>query len=65
MEFRIIAILGILGAALIAGGIVTYRAYRGSTRVGFRALGAALIAAGAVMWVLIIMTIPVSVTTGG
>ncbi len=44
MEFRILAILGILGAALIAGGIVTYRAYRGSTRVGFRALGAALIA---------------------
>jgi len=62
MEFRIIAILGILGAALIAGGIVTYR---GSRRVGFRALGAALIAAGAVMWILIIMTIPVSVTTGG
>ena len=62
MEFRIIAILGILGAALIAGGIVTLR---GSTRVGFRALGASLIAAGAVMWILIIMTIPVSVTTGG
>jgi len=62
MEFRIIATLGILGAALIAGGIVTLR---GSTRVGFRALGAALIAAGAVMWILIIMTIPVSVTTGG
>jgi len=62
MEFRIIAILGILGAASIAGGIVTLR---GSTRVVFRALGAALIAAGAVMWLLIIMTIPVSVTTGG
>ena len=62
MEFRIIAILGILGAALIAGGIVTLR---GSTRLAFRALGAALIAAGAVMWILIIMTIPVSVTTGG
>ena len=62
MEFRIIATLGILGAALIAGGIVTLR---GSARVGFRALGAALIAAGAVMWILIIMTIPVSVTTGG
>ncbi len=62
MEFRIIAILGILGAAMIAGGIVTLR---GSTRVGFRALGAALIAAGAIMWLLILMTIPVSFTTGG
>lgn len=62
MEFRIIATLGILGAALIAGGIVTLR---GSTRVGFRALGAGLIAAGAVMWIIILMTVPVSFTTGG
>jgi hypothetical protein len=62
MEFWIIATLGILGAASIAGGIVTLR---GSTRVGFRALGAALIAAGAVMWIILLMTIPVSFTTGG
>lgn len=62
MDFRIIATLGIVGAASIAGGIVTLR---GSTRVGFRALGAALIAAGAIMWIIVIMAIPVSFTIGG
>ncbi len=62
MEFWTIAILSILGAALIAGGIVTYR---GSAMVQFRALGAALIAAGVAMWLVILMTIPVSVATGG
>ncbi len=59
MDFLVIAILGILGAALIAGGIVTYR---GSTRTGVRALGAAAIAAGVVMWALILLITPVSVS---
>ena len=32
MDFAIIAVLGVLGAALIAGGIVTYRGSRGAGR---------------------------------
>ena len=50
-------ILGVLGAALIAGGIV---AYRGSRRTGVRAFSAAGIAAGVVMWAIVVITIPVS-----
>ncbi len=50
-------ILAILGAALITGGIV---AYRGSQRTGVRAFGAAAIAAGVVMWAILVLTIPVS-----
>jgi len=46
MEFIIRVILGVLGAALVAGGIVTYRR---STATKGRALGAASIAAGVVM----------------
>ncbi|HEY48778.1 MAG TPA: hypothetical protein G4O13_01875, partial [Dehalococcoidia bacterium] len=52
-------ILSILGAALIAGGIVAYRKSRGT---GARSFGAAAIAAGVVMWVIVIVTIPVSST---
>ncbi len=50
-------ILIVLGAALIAGGIV---AYRGSRRTGVRAFSAAGIAAGVVMWAIVIITIPAS-----
>jgi hypothetical protein len=50
-------ILAILGAALIAGGIV---AYRGSQKTGVQAFGAAAIAAGVVMWAILVLTIPVS-----
>ena len=50
-------ILIVLGAALIAGGIV---AYRGSRRTGVRAFSAAGIAAGIVMWAIVVMIIPVS-----
>jgi len=50
-------ILIVLGAALIAGGIV---AYRGSRRTGVRAFSAAGIAAGVVMWAIVVITIPVS-----
>jgi hypothetical protein len=56
MAFIIIMILGIVGAALIAGGIVIYR---GSTNTYMRALGAAAIAAGIVMWAFILFITPV------
>ena len=55
-------ILAILGAALIAGGIV---AYRRSARTGVRTFGASAVAAGVVMWAVVLMTVPVSTTGGG
>jgi Ca2+/H+ antiporter len=61
MEFIIIALLGILGAALIAGGIVMYRK---SESTNGRAFGAAAIAAGVVMWVIIIIVTPASQSSG-
>jgi hypothetical protein len=61
MEFLIIAILGILGAALIAGGIVMYRK---SESTNGRAFGAAAIAAGVVMLVIIIIVTPASQSSG-
>ena len=51
--------LAILGAVLIAGGIV---AYRGSARTGVRAFGAAAVAGGVVMWAVVLFTVPVSST---
>ena len=53
--------LGILGAALIVGGIV---AYRGSRRTGVRAFAAGAVSAGIVMWALVLVTVPVSRTSG-
>lgn len=61
MEFIIIVTLGILGAALIVGGIVGYRK---SVRAGVKTLASASIAAGVVMWALILFTVPVSVSYG-
>ena len=61
MEFIIIAVLAILGAALIAGGIVKYRR---SESTNGRAFGAAAIAAGVVMWILIIIVTPASQSSG-
>lgn len=61
MEFVIIAILGVLGAALIAGGIVLYRS---GTSTGIKAFGAAAIAAGVVMWALILFVTPAFRATG-
>ena len=58
--FIIIIALAILGAALIAGGIV---AYRGSSRVGVRAFAAAGIAAGVVMWAVILLVVPASASS--
>ena len=61
----ILTLFAIVGAALIGGGIVTYR---GSTTLSVRAGGAAATAAGFVMWALILFVIlflvPVSVTQG-
>jgi hypothetical protein len=61
MEFLIIATLGILGAALVVGGIVGYRK---SVRAGVKTLAAASIASGVVMWALILLITPVSVSYG-
>ena len=61
MEFIIIATLGILGAALVVGGIVGYRK---SERAGVKTASAACIASGAVMWALLAVTTPVSSSYG-
>ena len=61
MEFIIAAILGILGAALIAGGIVGYRK---SESARAKAISAAAIAAGAVMWTIILLIIPINRVVG-
>ena len=52
--------LAILGAASIAGGII---AYRGSMSIGGRTFGAASVAAGVVMWAIILVTVPVSTSS--
>lgn len=54
-------LLAIFGAASIVGGVV---AYRGSTGTGGRAAGAALAAAGIAMWAIILVTVPVSSSSG-
>lgn len=61
-SFIIIVFLGVLGAALVAGGVV---AYRGSTRVRTRAFAAAAVAAGITLWALLLWITPVSVARGG
>ncbi len=55
--FAIQIILGIVGAALIVGGIV---AYLGSRKTGVRAFCAAAVAAGVVMWAVVLVTVPAS-----
>ena len=54
--------LAILGAASIVGGIV---AYRRSTGTGIRAFAASAVAAGVVMWAVVLITVPVSSTGDG
>ena len=61
-EFVVPLTLAILGAALIIGGIV---AYRGSTRTGVRSFGASAVAAGVVMWAVVLFTLPVQSTGNG
>ncbi len=60
--FVILAIIGVLGAAGIAGGIVLYR--RGA-RPSVRAFGAASVAAGTVMWAVVLVSTPMSSSTSG
>lgn len=55
-------ILAIVGAALMVGGIV---AVRGSANLGIRSLGAASVAAGAVMWGIVLVTVPFSTSSEG
>ncbi len=62
MDFVILAFIGVLGAALIAGGIVLYR--RGA-RASVRAFGAASVAAGTVMWAVVLVSTPMSSSTSG
>ena len=52
----------IFGAAGIAGGIV---AFRGSSRSGIRALAAASVASGVLMWIVVLMVVLASVTSNG
>ena len=54
--------LGIFGAGGIAGGIV---AYRGSSRTGIRSIAAASIAAGVMMWMVVLMVVPTSTNSTG
>ena len=54
--------LAILGAASIVGGIV---AYRRSARTGVRAFAASAVAAGVVMWAVVLLTVPASSTGDG
>lgn len=57
--FVFVALLGILGAALLVGGIV---AYRGSTAVMARAFSSAGVVAGLAMW-LVIASVTVTSTS--
>ena len=58
----VIMALAILGAGLIAGGVVSYR---GSTKVGIKAFGAAAVAVGVMMWAVVLMVTPVSYSGEG
>jgi len=61
MEFLILIVLGVLGAACIVGGIAGYRKNESSRA---KAISDAAIAAGAVMWVVILLIPPVSSSIG-
>jgi len=54
--------MAIVGAALIAGGIVAYRVSKATLG---KALGAAAIAGGAMMIVVVTMSLPVTRTSSG
>ena len=61
MGFLIIELMAVFGAALIVGGFV---AYRRSEVTSVRALSAGAIAAGVVMWAIIVLVTPVSTSSG-
>ena len=60
MAFFELVLLGVVGAALIAGRIV---GYRGTRRTGVRAAAAAAVAAGVPMLLAVALVIPVSAST--
>jgi hypothetical protein len=61
MGFLIIALMAIFGAALIVGGFV---AYRRSEVTSVKAVSAGAVAAGVVMWAIIILVTPLSSSSG-
>lgn len=62
MDFLIITLLAILGAALVAGGAALYR---GSARPGVKAFAAAAIGSGIMMWAVILYITPMTGVRGG
>ena len=61
MGFLVIALLAVLGAALVVGGFV---AYRRSEVTSIKAVSAGSIAAGIVMWTIIVLVTPLSSSSG-
>ena len=61
MAFFELVLLGAVGAALIAGGVVSYR---GTQRTATAAAAAAAVAAGVALLLARAFVIPVSVSTG-
>ena len=61
MLILISIVLGVVGAACIVGGIVGYRKSESSRA---KAISAAAIAAGVVMWAVILLINPVSSSIG-
>ena len=55
----VVALLAIIGTAMIVGGII---AFRDSARTGSRTLAAATTAAGVVIWLIILYITPVFTT---
>ena len=58
----IMMVLAIFGAAFIVGGVVAYRA---SLKTSVRTFAAASIAAGVVMWAIVLVSTPVFVSREG
>ena len=61
MEFLLIIVLAVLGAAFIVGGIIGYRKSKGALA---KAISAAAVAAGIVMWAIVIFVVPVTSVVG-
>ena len=60
MGFFGLVLLGVVGAALVAGGIV---GWRGTRRTGLRVIAASSVAAGAAMFVAIAAVVPFTTST--
>jgi hypothetical protein len=60
IQFAITIVFVIVGAALIAGGVVMFR---GNRNRGQRAIGAAITAAGLMKWGFILVITPISSTS--